>query len=118
MGSLELWDDVLLHDSAFDKFKWFIDQIQFKHCMLLLELISQFHNLDDWFRNYFSDTKKDNIQSICVNWFTLLLNKLNTNTSNKRNFIFSIFQRLESIYPLLDQKIGIWRDLTDIAIER
>ena len=63
MGSLELWDDVLLYDNAFDKckFKWFIDQVQ--------------------------------LQSICVDWlFTFLLTKLNTNTSNESNFVLRYFK--------------------------
>ncbi|PKC00365.1 hypothetical protein RhiirA5_505219 [Rhizophagus irregularis] len=56
-------------------------------------------------------------------WFKNLLLKLDTNTSNKKlsnesNFIFSVFQQLELMYPLLGQRINIWRDLTAIAIDR
>ena len=29
-----------------------------------------------------------------------------------------IFQQLERMHPLLGQRINIWRDLTEIAIER
>ncbi|PKY27156.1 hypothetical protein RhiirB3_477801 [Rhizophagus irregularis] len=98
-----------------------------------LELISQSHTLellnifpdilDDWFRNDFSDTKEKKIPKICVIWFKNLLLKLDTNTSNKNssnnsNFIFSVFQQLELMYPLLGQRINIWRDLTAIAIDR
>ncbi|RIA80717.1 hypothetical protein C1645_838197, partial [Glomus cerebriforme] len=76
--------------------------------------------LDGWFRSDFSDTKK-RISTICVNWFTLLLTKLDTyekNLSNESNFIFLVFQQLERMYPLLGLRINIWRDLTGIAIER
>ncbi|CAB4494063.1 unnamed protein product [Rhizophagus irregularis] len=98
-----------------------------------LELISQSHTLellnifpdilDDWFRNDFSDTKEKKIPKICVIWFKNLLLKLDTNTSNKNssnnsNFIFSVFQQLELMYPLLGRRINIWRDLTAIAIDR
>jgi len=99
--------------------------------ILSLELISQSYSLellnifpellDDWFRSDFSDTKKKKIPNICVNWFTLLLTKLGTsekNASNESNFIFLVFQRLERIYPLLGQRINVWKDLTEIAIER
>jgi hypothetical protein len=80
-----------------------------------LELLNIFPELlDNWFRSDFSDTKYKNIAKICITWFKNLLSKLGT----PPNFIFSIFQQLERIYPLLGQRINIWRDLTDIAIER
>jgi len=105
-----------------DNLNWRSDDI-----ILSLELISQSHSLellnifpellDDWFRSDFSDTKK--IPNICVNWFTHLLTKLDTSEKNtSSNFIFLVFQRLERIYPLLGQKINVWRDLTEIAVER
>ena len=90
--------------------------------ILSLELIFQSHSLE--LLNIFpelSDTRKKRIPNICVNWFTHLLTKLGTsekNTSSESNFIFSVFQRLERIYPLLGQKINVWRDLTEIAVER
>ena len=78
--------------------------------------------LDYWFRGDFSDTKEKKIPKICITWFKNLLFKLDTSASGRKsneiNFIFSIFQNLEHIYPLLGQRINIWRDLTDIAIER
>ncbi|CAI2182617.1 19463_t:CDS:10, partial [Funneliformis geosporum] len=96
-----------------------------------LELISQSHSLellnifpellDDWLRSDFSDTKMKMLPSICVNWFTLLLTKLgtnDTNTSNEGNFIYAVFERLERMYPLLGKRINVWRNLTEIAIER
>jgi hypothetical protein len=70
--------------------------------------------LDDWFRSDFSDTKEKKVPKICITWFKNLLFKLYTST----NFIFLIFQQLERFYPLLGQRINIWRDLTDITIER
>jgi len=89
-----------------------------------LELLNIFSELlDDWFRSDFSDTKEKKIPKICVIWFKNLLFKLNTSTNNKNssnesNFIFLVFQQLEFMYPLLGQRINIWQDLTDIAIER
>jgi hypothetical protein len=97
-----------------------------------LELISQSHTLellnifpellDDWFRSDFSDTKEKKVPKICITWFKNLLFKLDTSASGRKsneiNFIFSIFQQLELMHPLLSQRINIWRDLTDIAIER
>ncbi|SRR6266498_1797053 len=74
----------------------------------LLNIFSEL--LDDWFRRDFSDTKK-RITNICINWFTLILTKLGTseeNISNESNFILSIFQQLECIYPLLGQRINVW----------
>ena len=115
----------LLHDNDM---KWQRDDI-----ILSLELISQSHTLellnifpellDDWFRSDFSDTKEKKIPKICITWFKNLLFKLDVSTDNRKssnesNFIFSIFQQLELMYPLLGQRINIWRDLTEIAIER
>ncbi|RGB33408.1 hypothetical protein C1646_816080 [Rhizophagus diaphanus] len=112
----------LLHDNNLD---WHGDKV-----IQSLELISQSHTLellnifseilDDWFRSDFSDTKEKKIPKICVIWFKNLLSKLDTSTSNKNenNFIFSVFQQLELIYPLLGRRINIWRDLTAIAIDR
>jgi hypothetical protein len=115
----------LLHDNNLN---WHKDEV-----IQSLELISQSHTLellnifpeilDDWFRSDFSDTKEKKIPKICVIWFKNLLPKLDTNTSDKKssnesNFIFSVFQQLELMYPLLGQRINIWRDLTEIAIDR
>ena len=64
------------------------------------------------------------IPKICIIWVKNLLYKLddasisNKNSSNESNFIFLVFQQLELMYPLLGQRINIWRDLTHIAIER
>jgi hypothetical protein len=106
----------LLHD---ENMNWQRDDV-----IQSLELISQSHTLellnifpellDDWFRSDFSDTKEKKVPKICITWFKNLLFKLYTST----NFIFLIFQQLERFYPLLGQRINIWRDLTDIAIER
>ncbi|PKK67516.1 hypothetical protein RhiirC2_835340, partial [Rhizophagus irregularis] len=112
----------LLHDNSLD---WHRDEV-----IQSLELISQSHTLEllnifpdilvDWFRSDFSDTKEKKIPKICVMWFKNFLSKLNTSTSNKNesNFIFSVFQQLDLMYPLLGQKINIWRDLTAIAMDR
>ncbi|GBB96188.1 hypothetical protein RclHR1_00270034 [Rhizophagus clarus] len=115
----------LLHDNGLN---WQSDEV-----IRSLELISQSHTLellnifpeilDDWFRSDFSDTREKKIPKICVIWFKNLLLKLDTNTSNKKssnesNFIFSVFQQLELMDPLLGQRINIWRDLTAIAIDR
>ncbi|CAB5385538.1 unnamed protein product [Rhizophagus irregularis] len=112
----------LLHDNSLN---WQRDEI-----IQTLELISQSRTLkllnifpeilDDWFRSDFSDTKEEKIPKICAIWFKNLLSKLNTITNNKNdsNFIFSVFQQLDFIYPLLGQRINIWRDLTAIAIDR
>ncbi|PKY29116.1 hypothetical protein RhiirB3_445618 [Rhizophagus irregularis] len=112
----------LLHDNNLD---WHKDKV-----IQSLELISQSHTLellkifpeilDDWFRSDFSDTKEKKIPKICVIWFKNLLSKLDTSTSNKNssNFIFLVFQQLDLMYPLLNQRINIWRDLTAIAIDR
>jgi hypothetical protein len=115
----------LLYDNSMN---WCRDEV-----IQSLELISQSHTLellnifpeilDDWFRSDFSDTKEKKIPKICVNWFKNLLFKLDTNTSNKKssnesNFIFSVFQQLELMYPLLGQRRNLWRDLTAIAIDR
>ncbi len=109
-----------------DNLKWRSDDTIFSLELISqscsLELLNIFPELlDDWFRSDFSDTKMKKIPIICVNWFTLLLAKLGTsekNTSTESNFIFLVFQRLERIYPLLGQRINVWRDLTEIAIER
>jgi hypothetical protein len=115
----------LLHD---DNLYWVredviqsLELISLSHTLELLNIFPEI--LDDWFRNGFSDTKEKKIPKICVIWFKNLLLKLDTNTSNKKssnesNFIFSVFQQLEFMYPLLGQKINIWRDLTEIAIDR
>jgi len=114
----------LLHD---DRMKWNREEM-----IQSLELISQSHTLellnifpellDDWFSSEFSDTKEKKVPKICITWFKNLLFKLDTSTSNRKsnesNFIFSIFQQLELIYPLLGQRINIWQNLTEIAIER
>ncbi|PKY44130.1 hypothetical protein RhiirA4_458302, partial [Rhizophagus irregularis] len=115
----------LLHDNSLN---WRRDDV-----IQSLELISQSHTLellnifpeilDDWFHSDFSDTKEKKIPKICVIWFKNLLLKLDTNTSNKKlsnesNFIFSVFQQLELMHPLLGQRINIWRDLTAIAVDR
>ncbi|GBC14826.2 hypothetical protein GLOIN_2v432849 [Rhizophagus irregularis DAOM 181602=DAOM 197198] len=112
----------LLHDNSLN---WQRDEI-----IQTLELISQSRTLkllnifpeilDDWFRSDFSDTKEEKIPKICAIWFKNLLSKLNTITNNKNdsNFIFSVFQQLDFMYPLLGQRINIWRDLTAIAIDR
>ncbi|CAB5385552.1 unnamed protein product [Rhizophagus irregularis] len=115
----------LLHDNCLN---WRRDDV-----ILSLELISQSHTsellnifpeiLDDWFRSDFSDTKEKKIPKICVIWFKNLLLKLDINASNKKlsnegNFIFSVFQQLELIHPLLGQRINMWRDLTAIAVDR
>ncbi|PKC60440.1 hypothetical protein RhiirA1_539838, partial [Rhizophagus irregularis] len=115
----------LLHENSLN---WHRDEI-----IQTLELISQSRTLellnifpeilDDWFRSDFSDTKEKKIPKICVIWFKNLLLKLDINASNKKlsnegNFIFSVFQQLELIHPLLGQRINIWRDLTAIAVDR
>ncbi len=96
-----------------------------------LELISQSNYLgllnifpellDYWFRKEFSDNKKK-IPTICINWYTLLLTKLGTNkkntSNNESNFIFSVFQQLDRMYPLLGQRYNVWRELSTIAITR
>ena len=105
----------------------FIQLLEFISQSNTLELLDIFPEiLDDWFRSDFSDTKEKKIPKICITWFKNLLFKLDvgtSNTSNRKssnesNFIFSIFQQLELMYPLLGQRINIWRDLTEIAIER
>ncbi|PKY22033.1 hypothetical protein RhiirB3_435815 [Rhizophagus irregularis] len=145
MDSLfKLWNDILLHYIAFDKSvsKCFIDRIRAnishgksiandslgEEIIQSLELISQSHTLellnifpeilDNCFRNEFSEK----IPKICITWFKNLLLKLNISKINKlsyeSDFIFSVFQQLDRIYPLLNQRNNIWRDLTSIAIER
>ncbi|PKY50617.1 hypothetical protein RhiirA4_530802 [Rhizophagus irregularis] len=115
----------LLHDNSLN---WRRDNV-----ILSLDFISQSHTsgllnifpeiLDDWFHSDFSDTKEKKIPKICVIWFKNILLKLDTNTNNKKlsnenNFIFSVFRQLELLYPLLGRRINIWRDLTEIAIDR
>ncbi|CAB4443214.1 unnamed protein product [Rhizophagus irregularis] len=115
----------LLHEDSLnwhrDEFIQSLELIPHSHTLELLNIFPEI--LDDWFRNEFSDTKEKRIPKICVNWFKNLLFKLDTNTSNKKsvnesNFIFSVFQQLDLIYPLLGQRINIWRDLTAIAMDR
>lgn len=94
----------------------------------LLELVSQSCNLellilfpvilDNWFRRNFSDTKEKKLPTISKNWFTLLLNKLDTNNTNKSKFIYSVFQHLERMHPLLGPRKNIWQNLTIIAADR
>jgi hypothetical protein len=93
-----------------------------------LELVSQSCNLkllnlfpeilDEWFRRDFSDTKEKKMPNISKNWFTLLLNKLDTNNTNKSIFIFSVFQHLERMHPLLGHRKNIWQNLTIVALDR
>ncbi|EXX55561.1 hypothetical protein RirG_224360 [Rhizophagus irregularis DAOM 197198w] len=92
----------------------------------LLELISQSHTLEllnlfpeilnDCFRSDLTDTKEKKISECCVVWFNNFIDKLNL--SNESDLIFSMFQRLELVHPLLSQRINIWQNLSDIAIER
>ena len=115
----------LLHDNSL---KWcreeFIQSLESISQSNTLELLNIFPELlDDWFSKDFSDTKEKKIPKICITWFKNLLFKLDTAStssrkSNESNFIFSIFQQLELIYPLLGQRINIWRDLAEIAIKR
>ncbi|RGB41526.1 hypothetical protein C1646_752088 [Rhizophagus diaphanus] len=94
----------------------------------LLELVSQSCNLelltlfpeilDNWFRRDFSDTKEKKMPNISKNWFTFLLNKLDSNNTNKSIFIFSVFQHLERMHPLLGHRKNIWENLTIITIDR
>jgi hypothetical protein len=115
----------LLFDYSLD---WRRDEV-----LQSIELISQSHTLEllnifpemlyDWFRSDFTDTKMKRIPKSCANWFKNLLFKLDTDmgnkeSSNESNFIFLVWQQLELMYPLLGQRKNIWRDLTEIAIDR
>ncbi|RIA97746.1 hypothetical protein C1645_871114 [Glomus cerebriforme] len=137
----KLCGDILLHNSFYFFYKsgyfsknisqYFIERVRNIHegdIILSLEVISQSHNLnilnifpeilnDGWYHDCFPDTEttKEKVQEICVNWFKLLLAKL---ASNENDFVYLVFQKLESMYPLFSQKINIWQDLTDIAIKR
>src|ERR1044072_1464958 len=76
--------------------------------------------LDNWFSSGFTDTEKK-IPIIYTNWFTQFLTKLSTsekNTSDGSNFIFSVFQYLERMCPLLGQRINVWKNLTAVAVKR
>jgi hypothetical protein len=94
----------------------------------ILELISQSHSLEllnlfpeilgDRFRSDLADTEEKKISEYCIVWFKNLINKLNASSSNESDLIFAMFQRLEVVYPFLSQRINIWRNLSDIAIER
>ncbi|PKC56414.1 hypothetical protein RhiirA1_542114 [Rhizophagus irregularis] len=108
----------LLHN---DSLHWSKDEV-----IQLLELISQSHTLEllnlfpeilnDCFRSDLTDTKEKKISECCVVWFNNFIDKLNL--SNESDLIFSMFQRLELVHPLLSQRINIWQNLSDIAIER
>jgi hypothetical protein len=106
-----------------DNLNWCKDEI-IQSLMLLsqshiLKLLNIFPEiLDDWFNRNFSDTKEKNIPKICLIWFKNLLNQLNIISSNEINFIFSVFQQIGVMYFLLGERINIWRDLKEIAIER
>ncbi|PKB93829.1 hypothetical protein RhiirA5_507830 [Rhizophagus irregularis] len=108
----------LLHN---DSLHWSKDEV-----IQLLELISQSHTLEllnlfpeilnDCFRSDLTDTKEKKISECCVVWFNNFIDKLNL--SNESDLIFSMFQRLELVHPFLSQRINIWQNLSDIAIER
>ncbi|PKY61569.1 hypothetical protein RhiirA4_449862 [Rhizophagus irregularis] len=108
----------LLHN---DSLHWSKDEV-----IQLLELISQSHTLEilnlfpeilnDCFRSDLTDTKEKKISECCVVWFKNFIDKLNS--SNESDLIFLMFQRLELVHPLLSQRINIWQNLSDIAIER
>ncbi|UZO24837.1 uncharacterized protein OCT59_017131 [Rhizophagus irregularis] len=115
----------LLHDNSLnwhrDEFIQSLELISQSHTLELLNIFPEI--LDDWFRSDFSDIKEKKIPKVCAIWFKNLLRKLDANTSNKKltnnsNFIFSVFQQLEIMHPLLGQRINIWRDLTAIAKDR
>ncbi|CAB5368849.1 unnamed protein product [Rhizophagus irregularis] len=80
----------------------------------VIEFISRI--LNDCFRSDLTDTKEKKISECCVVWFNNFIDKLNL--SNESDLIFSMFQRLELVHPLLSQRINIWQNLSDIAIER
>ncbi|CAB4374999.1 unnamed protein product [Rhizophagus irregularis] len=137
---LKLWNDVLFHNNEIDRniFKNFIDQIRgcvFHDDAVALEYLDlilypylkvQTGNgqmkillpliLNDCFRSDLTDTKEKKISECCVVWFNNFIDKLNL--SNESDLIFSMFQRLELVHPLLSQRINIWQNLSDIAIER
>ena len=72
--------------------------------------------LDYWFRSDYSDNKEDKISKICLTWFKdHLTDRLDT---NEDNFIFSVFQRLELMYLFFGERIEIWSDITNTAMER
>ncbi|RIA80531.1 hypothetical protein C1645_838539, partial [Glomus cerebriforme] len=84
-----------------------------------LELLYLFPEiLDNWFNRDFSDTKGKKLPTISKDWFTFLLNKLETNNTNKSLFVFSVFQQLERLYPLLGHRKNIWQNLTNVAADR
>ncbi|CAB4443221.1 unnamed protein product [Rhizophagus irregularis] len=105
----------LLHN---DRLYWAredaISSLEFISQSNTLELLDIFPEiLDDWFHSDFIDTKEKKISKICVVWFKNLLLELDT----RNDFIFSVFQQLKFIHPLLGQRINIWRDLTAIAVD-
>ncbi|UZO02840.1 uncharacterized protein OCT59_021318 [Rhizophagus irregularis] len=132
----KLWNDILFHNSwtdpninairmliQNDSLNWNREDI-----IQLLELVSQSCNLelltlfpeilDNWFRRDFSDTKEKKMPNISKNWFIFLLNKLDSNNTNKSIFIFSVFQHLERMHPLLGHRKNIWENLTIITLDR
>jgi len=115
----------LLHDNSLN---WYRDDV-----IQSLELISQSQALellnifpkllDNWYHSDIIYTKEKKIPKLYITSFKNLLVILDTSTSNKKssnesNLVFSIFKQLELMYPLLGQRINIWRDLTEIATDR
>ena len=104
-----------------------------KEMIKLLEQLSQSHNLvllgifpelldDLFYSGDCFDTEERSLSTICIAWSENLFKfKLDTNnkiSSDEKDFIFSIFQQLELLYPLVGHRIDIWRDLTNISVEK
>jgi hypothetical protein len=121
---MRVWSHLNAHDIVKllqdDSLNWSSDDI-----IASLELISQSHSLnlldifpellDYWFNQGFSDSKKNKIPDISKNWFVQLLNIINGGNLNE---IFVIFLQLDSIHPLLGRRKNVWKNLTNIVVDK